>query len=39
MIKDVNEMIFPGVLEGDRIFWEDGKWYTYTNGTWVEETN
>lgn len=37
MFKDVNEMIFPGVIEGDKILWEDGNWYVYINGQWILE--
>jgi hypothetical protein len=37
MFKDVNEMIFPGVIEGDRILWEDGNWYIYTSNKWILE--
>jgi hypothetical protein len=37
-IKDINELGFPNVQEGDRVLYYE-KWYTYTNGTWVEETN
>jgi hypothetical protein len=37
-IKDINELGFPNVQEGDRVLYYE-KWYIYTNGTWVEETN
>ncbi len=37
-IKDINELSFPNVQEGDRALFNE-KWYIYTNGTWVEETN
>jgi hypothetical protein len=37
-IKDINELGFPNVQEGDRVLYYE-KWYVYTNGTWVEETN
>jgi hypothetical protein len=37
MARDVNEMIFPGAVEGDKIFWEDELWYIRTNGIWVLE--
>jgi hypothetical protein len=37
-IKDINELSFPNVEEGDRVLYYE-KWYVYTNGTWVEETN
>lgn len=37
-IKDINELVFPNVQDGDRVLYHE-KWYTYTNGTWVEETN
>jgi hypothetical protein len=34
---NINEVNFPAVQEGDTVLWEDGKWYIYTNGTWIEE--
>ena len=37
-ITNINELIFPHVEEGDRALHNE-KWYVYTNGTWVEETN
>lgn len=37
-IKDINELSFPNVEEGDRVSYYE-IWYVYTNGTWVEETN
>lgn len=37
-IKDINELSFPNVQEGDRVLHNE-IWYVYTNGTWVEETN
>ena len=36
-VKDINDVVFPNVTEGDRILWQDGKYYIYTNGTWVLE--
>jgi len=36
---NINEVNFPQVKEGDRVLWEDGKWYIHTNGTWVLEEN
>jgi hypothetical protein len=36
---NINEVNFPQVQEGSRILWEDGKWYVYTSGEWVLETN
>ena len=36
---DINEVSFPAVQEGDRVLWEDGNYYIYTNGTWVVEEN
>lgn len=38
-MTDINEIPFPAVQEGDRVLHEDGKYYVYTNGTWIEETN
>lgn len=35
---NINEITFPKVEEGDRVFWEDDMWYVYTNGTWILET-
>ena len=37
-IKDINELSFPNVQEGDRVLYYE-KWYTYTNGTWILENN
>jgi hypothetical protein len=37
-ITNINDLGFPNVQEGDRVLHNE-KWYTYTNGTWVEETN
>ena len=37
-IKDINELTFPNAENGDRVLYYE-KWYVYTNGTWVEETN
>ena len=37
-ITNINDLLFPHVQEGDRVLHNE-KWYTYTNGTWVEETN
>lgn len=39
MAKNINTIQFPEVKEGDRVLWEDGKWYVYTNGTWILENN
>jgi hypothetical protein len=36
---NINNVNFPEVKENDRVLWEDGKYYIYTNGTWVEEIN
>ena len=36
---NINEAIFPQVKEGDRVLWEDNKWYVYTSGEWVLEIN
>ncbi len=36
---NINEATFPAVQEGDRVLWEDGNYYVYTNGTWVLEEN
>lgn len=38
-MNNINQTVFPAVQEGDRILWEDNKWYVYIDGTWVEETN
>jgi hypothetical protein len=34
---NINEISFPAVVEGSRVLHE-GKYYVYTNGTWVLET-
>ena len=39
IMRDINTIVFPEVKENDRILWEDGKWYVYTNGTWIVENN
>ena len=36
---NINEIKFPAVQEGERVLWEDGKWYVYTSEEWVLETN
>jgi len=36
-IMNINEITFPAVQEGDKILWEDGNYYVYTNETWVLE--
>lgn len=33
-MKDINEMVFPHVQEGDKILYNE-KWYIYTNNIWV----
>lgn len=38
-MKDINTVTFPEVKENDRVLWSDGKYYVYTNGTWVLENN
>jgi len=38
-MRNINTIVFPEVKENDRILWEDGKWYVYTNGTWIVENN
>ena len=37
MATNINDVKFPVVQEGDRILWDDEKWYVYINGTWVLE--
>ena len=37
-IKNINDLIFPHISDGDRVLYND-KWYVYIVGTWVEETN
>ena len=37
-ITNINNLAFPNVQEGDRVLHNE-KYYVYTNGTWVEETN
>lgn len=37
-ITNINDLIFPNVQEGDRVFHNE-KWYVYIDETWVEETN
>ena len=37
-VTHINDLMFPEVKEGDRALHNE-KWYVYTNGTWVEETN
>jgi hypothetical protein len=37
-MKDINELLFPEVQEGEKVFYNE-IWYVYTNGTWVEENN
>jgi hypothetical protein len=39
MATNINDIKFPYLTEGDRVLHEDGKWYIYTNGTWVLENN
>ena len=34
---NIHEAKFPEVKEGDRVLWDDNKWYIYTNGRWVLE--
>ena len=34
---NINEVKFPAVQEGDKVLWEDSKWYVYTSGQWVLE--
>lgn len=36
---NINDINFPEVKEGDIILWEDGKYYIYTNSTWILENN
>jgi len=38
-MKNINEIVFPAVKEGDIVLHEDNKYYTYTNGTFVEKIN
>lgn len=39
MIKDINTINFPEVKEGDRVLWDDGKWYIFVDNKWVLENN
>jgi hypothetical protein len=34
---NINDIVFPAVQEGSRVL-HNGKWYVYTNETWILET-
>jgi hypothetical protein len=37
-MANINDLTFPNVQEGSRVLY-NGKWYVYTNGTWILETS